>query len=70
MILYVLQHSRELNNDCEEIKLIGVFSSMSCAMDAQKKLGNQPGFSDYEEGFSIDKYEVDRVYWEEGFHTA
>jgi hypothetical protein len=32
-----------------------------------KRLLQQPGFREYPRGFCIDKYEVDRDHWVEGF---
>ena len=66
--VYLLQHSYELE-DCEETKIIGLFSSEQSAKDAIQKYKTKPGFSDYPNNFYIDKYEIDKCFWEEGFIT-
>ena len=66
--VYVLQHSYELE-DCEETKLIGVYSSEKAAKKAITRLQTQSGFCDYPNNFSIDRYQIDQDNWEEGFIT-
>ncbi len=65
--VYLLQHSYELDNGCEETKLLGVFSSKQNAEEAIKEYKQLPGFRDKQENFFIDKYEVDKKHWVEGF---
>ncbi len=69
MIVYVLQHSREVGDDEEDIKLIGVFSSEEKGQEAIETLRGKPGFSQYLDGFSLDRYELDHVWWSDGFVT-
>ena len=64
--VFVLQHSYELN-DCEETKLIGVYSTRTSAELAIERLRLQRGFCDRPDDFTIDEYELDRDHWTEGF---
>ncbi len=67
--VFVVQHAYELE-DCEEVKMIGVYSSKTRAREAVARLVEQPGFRDVPNGFSIDEYPLDRDHWTEGFFTA
>ncbi len=66
MKVYVVQHEYIIS-DNEDVKFIGVYSSLKQAHKAVKRLENQPGFCDSKEGFCIDEYEIDKDHWEEGF---
>ncbi len=63
---YLLQHSYEVG-ECEETKIIGIYTSEKNALDAIEKYKILPGFKDYSDCFHIDKYELDKNHWEEGF---
>ena len=66
--VYLLWHTR-LGDECrEDAKLLGVYSSHEMAR--AKITGHyihQPGFYEHESGFEIDRYEVDKMEWVEGF---
>ncbi len=65
--VFVLWHSREIENGPSEGKLIGIYSSREKAEAAiARKLG-YPGFKDFAEGFLIDPIELDSDVWFEGF---
>jgi len=49
--------------------MIGVYSTEQHARDAVERLRYQPGFCDAPEGFCIDRYEIDRDHWGEGYVT-
>ncbi len=66
--IYILQHSYELDS-CDETKFIGVYESELEDRGAIKRLITQPGFRDRPEDFSIDKYELNKDHWTEGFAT-
>jgi hypothetical protein len=66
--IYVLHHINELENE-DDIKLIGVYSTEEKAKQAISKLSSQPGFVQSKEGFHIEKYEIDKDHWCEGFVT-
>ncbi|SDT87561.1 homoserine kinase type II [Verrucomicrobium sp. GAS474] len=64
--VFVVQHLRESSED-EDVKFIGVYSSEEQARKAIESLKNFPGFIDYQDGFYVDKYEIDKTHWVEGF---
>ncbi|MFR0690912.1 hypothetical protein ACLUTX_16035 [Enterobacterales bacterium AE_CKDN230030158-1A_HGKHYDSX7] len=64
-MMYVIYHWQESN--FESYKTIGVFSSQETALAAIESLKELPGFKDYPEGFGVDPYHVDQVYWASGF---
>jgi hypothetical protein len=65
--VFVLQHDHEIDEDNEDVKFIGVYSTHEKAEEAVKRLITQPGFRDTQEGFSIDKYDIDKDNWCEGY---
>lgn len=67
--VYVLHHEHQIDPDTEDVKLIGVYSTYENAQEAFRRLCAQPGFCDTQDGFSIDKYEIDKDHWVEGFFT-
>jgi len=44
-----------------------VYSSTSNAESAVSRLKTLRGFNSYPDGFSIDKYPLDKDHWEDGF---
>jgi hypothetical protein len=68
--VFILQHSYELSDTGEEeIKFIGVYSTMKKAQEAIERLSVQPGFKDLPDYFYIDEYKIDQDNWSEGFIT-
>ena len=76
--VFVLQHLHLLNQDEEDVKLLGVYSSHAMACAAVERFRLLPGFREIPnmanpslpglaEGFSIDEYELDQDSWTEGF---
>lgn len=65
--VYVVQHENHLNDD--DIKFIGVFESEQSALKAVESLCLVSGFSQTPDGFSIERYEIDIIHWQEGFVT-
>ena len=70
MIAYVLQHVHSFENDVEDVKFIGVYSSRENALAAITRLSRLPGFSDAPNGFSVDEYQLDKDNWVEGYSDA
>lgn len=66
MNVYLLYHVRDPQDE-ETIKLCGVFSSEATLEAAKMQLILKPGFSRFPEAFEVGRYEVDQVYWEDGF---
>jgi len=67
MDVFVVQHLRESSDGTEDVKFIGVYSSAPAAQTAVERLRSKPGFCEYPDGFSIDRYPVDQDHWTEGF---
>lgn len=69
--VFALEHARykddDRNNDVEDYKLIGVFTTEQQAQTAMSQLKMQPGFKDYPNGFHIDAYPLNQVNWSSGF---
>lgn len=64
--VYLLEHSR-IDGEEENYKTLGIFSSIEKAEAAIQLLKGKPGFKDYPDGFNIDRYEVDKIFWVDGF---
>ena len=74
----VVQHLHVLADGSEDVKLIGVYSSLPRTRAAVERLGRMPGFSEYPgivdpdaegdgQGFHVDAYVVDKDHWAEGY---
>ena len=66
--VYILHHYYELSK-CEEVKLIGAFSSEEEAQRIIEKYKKLPGFKYYPNDFYISEYKIDVPAWREGFLT-
>jgi homoserine kinase type II len=66
MKVYLLTHYRN-EEDLNGFKTIGVFSSEAAAARAIDTLKTKPGFKDYPQNFNVGGYEVDKVFWGDGF---
>lgn len=51
----------------DDIKFIGIYETQEKADAARNRAKNLLGFRDFPEGFSIDRYELDKDHWTEGF---
>jgi len=69
MNLYVLHHAHDLEAEID-VKLIGIYSSEQKAEEAKLRALVLPGFSEYPDGFHIDRYELDQDNWAEGYVTV
>jgi hypothetical protein len=69
MKVFVLQHVHELSPDSEDVKLLGVYSTLDQARAAIARAIGAPGFREAPEGFHIDGYELDKDHWKEGYVT-
>jgi hypothetical protein len=67
--VFVVQHEHQLRDDREDVKFIGVYATREHAERAVERLKQQPGFRDSPQGFSVDRYEVGKDHWTEGFVT-
>jgi hypothetical protein len=68
--VFLLWHVHEAEEGSEDSKLIGVYRTDKDARAAIERLRNQPGFRSFPEGFNIEKYELNKDHWTEGFLTA
>jgi hypothetical protein len=68
--VYVLQHVHAFDDDEEDVKFLGVYSSRENAQVAVTRLSQAPGFCDARDGFHIDEYELDKDHWVEGYVTV
>jgi len=68
--VWVAWHELEIDG-CNELKLIGVFSTRERAEAAVDARRGKPGFVDHPDGFEIAAYVVDRdAAWLDGFVTV
>lgn len=70
--VYLLWHthiSSQLTNG-EDIKLIGVYSSIELAYKAKERTALLEGFKDAIEGFEIAEHKIDEDGWTSGFITV
>ena len=67
--VYILHHVHEFEDGHEDVKILGIFSSESKAIELIEKYKKMPGFKDYPEGFSADRYIIDKAGWIKGFTT-
>jgi len=64
--VFVLQHEYE-DKTHDDVKFIGVFSSREKAEQAVCLLRKEKGFRDWQDGFCIDEYIIDKIHWLDGF---
>ncbi len=68
--VFLVQHEHELPGYRDEVKLIGVYATQEDADEAVERLKQHVGFRDHPDGFSVDKYEIGKDHWTEGFVTV
>lgn len=69
MIVFSLEHVHVFDDESEDVKLVGIYSTKEKAQAALERVANQPGFCDFPDGFSIGEIVVDQDHWLEGFVT-
>ena len=67
--VFLLWHTHLMDDGEEDSKLLGVYSSDSNARARLETARLLPGFSDAQEGFLIEPYELDHDEWQEGYVT-
>jgi homoserine kinase type II len=67
--VFILQHVHT-QNDVEDVKFIGVYSSREKAQAALARMESLPGFANEPDGFHIDEYRMDQDQWTEGYVTV
>ena len=67
----LLWHVHEFpNRDHDDEKLSGVYRTEQDAVAAIDRVRNQPGFREFQNGFQIVCYELNKDNWQEGFITV
>jgi hypothetical protein len=64
--VYLLQHVND-SGGIENAKVIGIFESEKNAENAINFLKDKPGFCASIKGFYIDRYELNKVWWQDGY---
>ena len=62
--LFVLLHSLP---ETGRVKVIGIYSSKALAEAAEERTRLLPGFAEEPDGFTIERYEIDKDHWSRGF---
>jgi hypothetical protein len=70
MDLFIVEHLHIQHDGEESVKSIGVYSSKEAAEKAVERLRVQPGFCDAPDGFTIDRYTLDKDHWSDGYFTV
>ena len=65
--VYIVHHFNKYSADR---KSIGEFSSQAKAKAVVAKYRNFREFKDTPDGFYIDKYELNKMYWTEGYYSV
>jgi hypothetical protein len=69
-VVHLLWFAKEMPEGEDDIELlIGVYSSEAEAKAAIERVKNKRGFAEFQEGFQICPYQIDRDQWTEGFIT-
>ncbi len=67
-LLWHTHHDPDLDGS-EDVKLVGVYSTIQLAEQAQLRAEKLPGFKDQISGFEIAEYELDKDQWTTGYST-
>lgn len=80
--VFLVQHLHTLDDECENVKIIGIYRTQDAALAAIEKVKDQPGFEEFpelrnpledyevEDGFYIDEYTLDEDHWTDGYATV
>ena len=67
-VVHLLWFVKEMPDGQEDIELlIGVYASEDEARAAIHRVKNERGFAEYQDGFQICPYQLNRDHWTEGF---
>ena len=67
-IVHLLWFVKEMPEGQEDVELlIGVYSSEAEARAAIERVSNKRGFGEFQDGFQIRPYPLNRDHWTEGF---
>jgi hypothetical protein len=62
--IFLLLHKRPDTND---VKVIGIYSSLELAEAALERTRILPGFLKHPDAFTLDMYPIDKDHWPRGF---
>lgn len=65
--VFQLTHTREQPCGCDDVKNLGTYSGQELGVKACARAMKLPGFRDHPDGFHLEKVELDRDEWTEGF---
>lgn len=79
--VFIVQHLHRHENGEDDVKMIGAYRTRESAVAAVERLRFQPGFRELphivdalkdedDQGFHIDRYELDKDHWCEGYVTC
>jgi hypothetical protein len=67
-VVHLLWFAKEMPEGEDDIELlVGVYSSEAEAKAAIERVKNKHGFAEFQEGFQISPYQLNRDHWDEGF---
>ncbi|MFE3547006.1 hypothetical protein ACFXK0_28930 [Nocardia sp. NPDC059177] len=65
--IYVVDHWYELEDGEDVVRTIGLYSSESKASEAVERVKKLPGFCSRPDDFCVNRFEVGKENWAEGF---
>ena len=70
--VFLVHHSHCIDKeyDYDDVKLIGVYATQELAQQAVERAQKLSGFRKTPDGFSIDRYELNKDHWTAGYVTA
>jgi hypothetical protein len=68
--VFLLWYVHAPDTDAENEFLIGAYRTEQDAKDAVERLKNKSGFANAPGGFQIDRYELNKDHWTDGFVLA
>ena len=68
--VFILFHVHKRKNQEDDEKIIGVYATKRAGEMAITRAKLLPGFRNFTRGFIIDKYEIGKDHWTEGFMTV
>lgn len=68
--VYILDHINQLPTGGEDTKRIGMYSSQEEAEAGRERVRYEPGFIDAQDGFVIQRYNLNEGHWVDGFEEA
>ena len=68
--VFLLWHVHKIGEGDDDEKLIGVYRTEADAHAAIARLRHQPGFREVPDGFTYERYQLDKDHWTEGFVTV